>query len=593
MAGLMSLALPAAVLAVAVANTAPAASSSSSFFVWHITDVHVDPWYTVGSNAVGCFCETGESCPRKGAHCKHEHVHEHQAPPWGSSEGNCATPRITFSSAVDFMRKTKATPLVYFTGDFAQAGASVACGPRETAKQQVLDIMAWDWGSIKAQLPAAKVLGSLGNHDSVPGDVFYGGNENGNGSQSWLYNNLTGLWGADVGPGGLGTLKRGGYFSTVAAPNLTVISLNVNYWVHMNSAAVAPAGEAEGRRMMAWLEAELVTAEAGGHAVHILGHQPPTDKDMQPAWIDGYWPQYTALCERFKRSIQGHFYGHIHVDKWTLTRACREGPAPPPRPASGYVETRGGIRWCSGGGNYKPPANVFNTSLDGLCPLVPTGWDADRAAAEAEAVCTAAGKGCAGFTLYMHNTSSQIPREACFRTKTCSSKPASPGSTTRCYAKWEDQPNTTRPTICDGAASTVLIPGPSLTEGYPATNPSLRLLEFDSATYELLDMHTYTADLHAANRAGSHLAWELEYSFKSEFDMPDLSARSFELLAARLAAPAGDSAWEKYRGDGNGCLYVGGYSRAGAPFPPKDPTEACDGTCRASMVAELNATMLV
>ena len=291
--------------------------------------------------------------------------------------------------------------------------------------------------------------------------------------------------GPEHGTGWLGTLKRGGYFSTVAAPNLTVISLNVNYWVHMNSAAVAPAGDAEGRRMMPWLEAELVTAEAGGHAVHILGHQPPTDKDMQPAWIDGYWPQYTALCERFKRSIQGHFYGHIHVDKWTLTRACREGPAP------------------------------------------------------------------------------------------------------------SGQPNTTRPLICDGAASTVLIPGPSLTEGYPATNPSLRLLEFDSATYELLDMHTYTADLHAANRAGSHLAWELEYSFKSEFDMPDLSARSFELLAARLAAPAGDSAWEKYRGDANGCLYVGGYSRAGAPFPPKDPTEACDGTCRASMVAELNATMLV
>ena len=54
--------------------------------------------------------------------------------------------------------------------------------------------------------------------------------------------------------------------------------------------------------------------------------------------------------------------------------------------------------------------------------------------------------------------------------------------------------------VCDGEASTVLLPGPSLTEGFPATNPSLRLLEFDSESFELLDAHTYTADLHAANQ---------------------------------------------------------------------------------------------
>ena len=47
--------------------------------------------------------------------------------------------------------------------------------------------------------------------------------------------------------------------------------------------------------------------------------------------------------------------------------------------------------------------------------------------------------------------------------------------TARCYEK---------PGIrCDGPATTVLLPGPSLTEGFPATNPSLRLLEFDSSTF--------------------------------------------------------------------------------------------------------------
>jgi hypothetical protein len=441
--------------------------SDSSFFVWHITDVHVDPWYTVDSDARKCYCETVNSCPRMGPHCTITNDTASQAEPWGNSEGNCATPRILFQSAAEFMRRTQSTPAVYFTGDFAEAGASASCQFKtgETAQQQILDIIAWDWGYLKQQLPHAKVLGSLGNHDSAPGDVFYGGNENGDGKQSWEYNNLTALWGKELdgNPSGLQSLKRGGYYSTVVAPNLTVISLNINYWVEQNPQASAngSSAEAEGQYMMSWLQAELDKAETAGRAVHILGHQPPTgDK-----WIGDYWPQYTALCERFQRTIKGHFYGHIHstpqhhathimhnfetlrdrmvarglvslivvcvraVDQWTLTRACQK-PTKVPEPPTGYVETMGGIKWCSGGGNYKPSAKVFNTSLDGNCPLTPANWSADYAAVQAQAVCDKV-QSCVGFTLYMESTSSTKPREVCFRTGTCSSKPAAPGSTTR------------------------------------------------------------------------------------------------------------------------------------------------------------------
>ena len=43
--------------------------SSSSFFVWHITDVHVDPWYVLNADAASCYCETAAACPRMGANC--------------------------------------------------------------------------------------------------------------------------------------------------------------------------------------------------------------------------------------------------------------------------------------------------------------------------------------------------------------------------------------------------------------------------------------------------------------------------------------------------------------------------------------------
>ena len=75
-------ALVALALLPAAASFGPA---STSFFVWHITDVHVDPWYTVGSNADGCYCETSESCPRMGAHCdmKISAANNTKASPWG------------------------------------------------------------------------------------------------------------------------------------------------------------------------------------------------------------------------------------------------------------------------------------------------------------------------------------------------------------------------------------------------------------------------------------------------------------------------------------------------------------------------------
>jgi len=45
------------------------------------------------------------------------------------------------------------------------------------------------------------------------------------------------------------------------------------------------------------------------------------------------------------------------------------------------------------------------------------------------------------------------------------------------------------------------------------------------------------ADLHAANKqAAADLDWELEYSFKAQFGLSDMSVGSFEALAHRLAS---------------------------------------------------------
>ena len=68
-------------------------ASAGSFFVWHITDVHVDPWYVPNADASSCYCETAASCPRIGAHCAVGANKTTSALPWGNSEGNCGEQR--------------------------------------------------------------------------------------------------------------------------------------------------------------------------------------------------------------------------------------------------------------------------------------------------------------------------------------------------------------------------------------------------------------------------------------------------------------------------------------------------------------------
>ena len=206
------------------------------------------------------------------------------------------------------------------------------------AEQQILDVINYDYTELRKRFKTADTLalGCLGNHDSAPGDVFHTAAE----GQSWLYDNLTALWGPDVRqiPSALRTIARGAYYSVpAAAPGLTVISLNINYWsvqvtLHRCGPAALwatdPCGPlfyllqnsqltnatahayAEGIRQFEWLEEELEAATARQEAVHILGHQPPiTGGSLARAWLTGNYARFSGIVERHSATIKGMFFG--------------------------------------------------------------------------------------------------------------------------------------------------------------------------------------------------------------------------------------------------------------------------------------------
>ncbi len=193
---------------------------------------------------------------------------------WGNSEGNCATPEALYDSAMRQFTK-QPTEMVYFTGDFSEAGASYPChGSRSnetTAEDQIVDIMTQAWNAVKQAVPGVRIYGTLGNHDSAPGDVFTGTED-----MAWLYTHIAHLWADDLGNDvdALSTLTKGGYYAVRAASNLTIISLNTNYLSETNPQMKSntSAAFAMGKDMLNWFESELAKAKASSSAVHILGH---------------------------------------------------------------------------------------------------------------------------------------------------------------------------------------------------------------------------------------------------------------------------------------------------------------------------------
>ena len=579
---------------------------------WHVTDIHIDIYYAEGTVPDhGCYCAGSPACtvpcgqpPHAGngtktgpcqgfpcsagpenlaivpcchsgsnmppaSVCGHVAALKNGTPAgmaghFGHSEGNCATPKVLFESALDFMRShAPGADRIVFTGDFGQAGYA--------NHNQTLGVMQYSTGLLRKLFPRAKVLHCLGNHDSTPsGDVFTGTQD-----MAWLYSPLsTEIWQPELDAAAQASTLKGGWYSVLAGPKQRIIGLNTNYWATTNNRQLSvPTSDASklGAEQWAWYSSALAAAEASGETVWVLAHIPPE------YWVPGSRQKQAELLSKHTGVVTAQLYGHVHTDYFELTRECRT--VPPAGPAEYTWKETTGIKWCSGGGDYHPNLNssgVFGAGTgDGTttgCPLLPKAWpDAERVAS-CERVCAEAAS-CVGFTYYdemAHNGTTSC----CFRTGSVANKPPAPQSTARCYEITAGRGGT----VCDGEPTGVILPGPSLTEGWPPMNPGVRLISYDDQTGELLKLETFSADLMAANVAGQkQLDWKLEYDTATEYQMDDLSAGSFAALVDKMAVN-GSSEWQRYRSH-----YLKGYAGPTNSAP-------CEGDCKAANLLILNGT---
>jgi hypothetical protein len=120
----------------------------------------------------------------------------------------------------------------------------------------------------------------------------------------------------------------------------------------------------------------------------------------------------------------------------------------------------------------------------------------------------------------------------------------------------------------------VLYSAPSVTEGYPPSNPGLRYYDLQEGSLAVLEATTLWLNLTQANAEWAP-RWQLEYAAREAYGMQDLSAASWEGAVGAWAG--GGAAWGAFVG----------YSQK-----LYEDTPACERSCKAAWLGWINGSQV-
>lgn len=80
------------------------------------------------------------------------------------------------------------------------------------------------------------------------------------------------------------------------------------------------------------------------------GARPPLPTHVQQPLVNHCIVRLVG--DRYNSTVKGQFFGHIHVDQWTLNRVCKPAPLDPTKPPVYTMTT--GIKWCASTA-HRPP----------------------------------------------------------------------------------------------------------------------------------------------------------------------------------------------------------------------------------------------
>ncbi|XP_019064366.1 acid sphingomyelinase-like phosphodiesterase 3b isoform X1 [Fukomys damarensis] len=262
---------------------------------WHITDLHLDPNYTVSQ-------DPQEVCPSAGNQLVYN------AGPWG--DYLCDSPWALINSSIYAMKEIEPKPdFILWTGDDTPHVPDEKLG-----EAVVLGIVGRLTNLIREVFPDTKVYAAMGNHDFHPKSQFPAMSND-------IYNQVAELWRPWLSNESVALFKEGAFYSEPlpdpSSPGRMVV-LNTNLYYSNNRLTAELADPSE---QFQWLDGVLTNASQAGEKVYIIGHVPPGffEKTRNKAWFrEGFNQEYLKLVQKHHKVIAGQFFGHQHTDSFRM-----------------------------------------------------------------------------------------------------------------------------------------------------------------------------------------------------------------------------------------------------------------------------------
>ncbi|KAL0267656.1 UNVERIFIED_CONTAM: hypothetical protein PYX00_009859 [Menopon gallinae] len=277
--------------------------------VLHLSDTHWDAEYEEGTSAEcrSILCCRNNSVPIPG--------HQEISGKYGGWK--CDLPEATFDSLIQHIKEQhKDIDYIIWTGDIP---AHDLWSQNESSNY---DILKRTLEKLEKAFPNTPVYPALGNHESVPPNLYPTKNDLPNDPLSWLYQKLNKEWHFWLPGNNSETILRGGFYSVLAKPKLRIISMNMNYCYTMNWWLLVNGVDPE--KELQWLVSELRKAEENGEKVHIIGHVPSGYHECVKAWQTNFY----KIVNRFENTVTAQFFGHTHTDEFEIFYDMKDNSRP-------------------------------------------------------------------------------------------------------------------------------------------------------------------------------------------------------------------------------------------------------------------------
>ncbi|KAF4637453.1 hypothetical protein G7Y89_g659 [Cudoniella acicularis] len=272
----------------------------------HITDLHPDPYYKIGSST-----EESKAC----------HGGKGMAGVYGAETSDCDTPYSLINATFKWIKENIKDDIdfVVWTGDSARHDSDEHI-PR--TQKEVLNTNRWVAEKFaetfsKPNDPtnslSIPIISTFGNNDILPHNILLSG------PNKWL-KSYKDIWHKFIPEEQRHGFERGGWYYVEVIPHkLAVFSLNTLYFFNNNAAVDGCSLRSEpGFEHFEWLRIQLQFMRERGMKAILTGHVPPARTDSKKLWDETCWQKYTLWLQQYRDVVVGGLYGHMNIDHFML-----------------------------------------------------------------------------------------------------------------------------------------------------------------------------------------------------------------------------------------------------------------------------------